>query len=198
MITLPNCPPIQTQTLKLVSFSIDQTPQLGGPQIRVSRLGDRWAADVVTWPANYAEESRIMLSRLVRGLTDTVLMRVLEPGMRDLPFGTPQIAAAGAFGSTVPVKGLGAGRVVPEGKFLSIVSGGQRFLYQVTAQVTSDGSGNATLPIYPMLRRQPALNDVVELSQPKMEGFVQGNEYSWEVASKSRYVGFQFSIQERE
>lgn len=197
MIELPNCPPIRAQTLKLISYAVDQTPQLGGPQVRVSRLGDRWAADVITWPANYAEESRIMLARLIRGLTDTVLMRVLEPGMRDLPFGTPQISAAGAFGESIPVKGLGAGRVVPEGKFLSIVSGGQRYLYMVKSTVTANGSGNATIPIYPMLRRQPALNDVVELSQPKMEGYIQGNEYSWEV-SKNKFVGFNFSVQERE
>lgn len=197
MINLPNCPPIRSQTPRLISYAVDQTPQLGGPQTRVSRLGDRWAVDVVTWPANYAEESRIMLSRLVRGLTDTVVLRILEPGMKDMPFGTPQISAAGAFGSSIPVKGLGAGRVVPEGKFLSIVSGGQRYLYQVTASVTANASGNATLPIYPMLRRQPALNDVVELSQPKIEGYIQGNEYSWEV-SKNKFVGFSFSVQERE
>lgn len=196
MITLPNCPPMQSQSWKLVSYHIDQTPSLGGPQTRVSRLGSRWAVSVVTWPANYAEESRIFLARLVRGMTDTVLLRVNEPGMRDLPFGTPVVSSGTASGTSLPVSGLGAGRVVPEGKFLSIITAGQRYLYQVTAEVTADVDGNATLPIYPILRARPALNDVVELSQPKIEGYVQGNEASWEV-SKSKFVGFSFEVQER-
>lgn len=197
MITLPQCPPVRNASMKLISYATDQTPTLGGPQTRVLRIGDRWAGDFTTYPALYADEGRIYLSRLVRGMTDTVLIGVIEPGMRAGDYGLPQIASGGASGMTIPVKGLGAGRVVPEGKFLSIVTSGQRFLYQTTAQVTADGTGNATLPIFPMLRRQPATNDVVELSAPKMEGYVQGNEVQWEI-TKSKRIGFVFSIQERE
>lgn len=197
MITLPNCPPVRNASMKLLSYATDQTPTLGGPQTRVMRLGDRWAGDFTTYPALYADEGRIYLSRLVRGMTDTVLIGVIEPGMRAQDYGTPQIAVGGASGMSIQVKGLGAGRVVPEGKFLSIVTGGQRFLYQTTAQVSADANGDATLPIFPMLRRQPAANDVVELSAPKMEGYVQGNEVQWEV-TKSKRIGFVFSVQERE
>lgn len=197
MITLPNCPPVRNASMKLLSYATDQTPTLGGPQTRVMRLGDRWAGDFTTYPALYADEGRIYLSRLVRGMTDTVLIGVIEPGMRAQDYGTPQIAVGGASGMSIQVKGLGAGRVVPEGKFLSIVTGGQRFLYQTTAQVSADANGDATLPIFPMLRRPPAANDVVELSAPKMEGYVQGNEVQWEV-TKSKRIGFVFSVQERE
>ena len=197
MITLPNCPPIRNASMKLLSYATDQTPTLGGPQTRVMRLGDRWAGDFTTYPALYADEGRIYLSRLVRGMTDTVLIGVIEPGMRAQDYGTPQIAVGGASGMSIQVKGLGAGRVVPEGKFLSIVTGGQRFLYQTTSEVTADGSGDATLAIFPMLRRQHAAYDVVELSAPKMEGYVQGNEVQWEV-TKSKRIGFVFSVQERE
>ena len=197
MITLPNCPPIRNASMKLLSYATDQTPTLGGPQTRVMRLGDRWAGDFTTYPALYADEGRIYLSRLVRGMTDTVLIGVIEPGMRAQDYGTPQIAVGGASGMSIQVKGLGAGRVVPEGKFLSIVTGGQRFLYQTTSEVTADGSGDATLAIFPMLRRQHAANDVVVLSAPKMEGYVQGNEVQWEV-TKSKRIGFVFSVQERE
>lgn len=197
MITLPTCPPIRNATMRLISYATDQTPTLGGPQTRVLRMGDRWAGEFTTYPALYDGEGRVYLSRLVRGMTDTVLIGVIEPGMRAQDYGTPLISTAGAFGQSIQVKGLGSGRVVPEGKFLSIVTGGQRFLYQTTSQVTADGSGNATLAIFPMLRRQPAVNDVVELSAPKMEGYVQGNEVQWNI-TKSKRVGFVFSIQERE
>lgn len=197
MITMPQCPPIRNANMRLISYATDQTPTLGGPQTRVLRLGDRWAGEFTTYPALYDGEGRIYLSRLVRGMTDTVLIGVIEPGMRGDDYGTPQIAAAGAFGQSISVKGLGADRVVPEGKFLSIVTGGQRFLYQTTSQVTSDGTGNATLGIYPMLRRQPQINDTVELSAPKMEGYVSGNEVQWNI-TKSKRIGFVFSVVERE
>lgn len=197
MIALPTCPPIRNATMRLISYATDQTPTLGGPQTRVLRLGDRWAGEFTTYPALYAEEGRVYLSRLVRGMADTVLINVPEPGMRAQNYGTPLIASGGSSGMSIQVKGLGNGRVVPEGKFLSIVTGGQRFLYQTTSQVMADVNGYATLAIFPMLRRQPAVNDVIELSAPKMEGYVQGNEVQWNI-TKSKRIGFVFSIQERE
>ena len=197
MITLPTCPPIRNASMRLISYATDQTPTLGGPQTRVMRMGDRWAGDFTTYPALYAEQGRVYLSRLVRGMTDTVLINVIEPGMRGGDYGVPLVAVGGAFGQSIQIKGLGSGRVVPEGKFLSIVTAGQRFLYMTTAEVVADGTGSATLPIYPMLRRQPAVNDVVELSAPKMEGYVQGNEVQWDI-TKSKRIGFVFSVQERE
>ncbi|ASE38476.1 hypothetical protein [Brevundimonas vesicularis] len=196
MIELPNCPPIASATPKLIGYFTDQTPTLGGPQSRVSRLGDRWGMAVETYPAVYAEEGRVYLARLLRGMTDTVTIAVPEPGLSGLDFGVPVVSAAAA-GRLLPVSGLGAGRVVPEGKLLSIIVGGQRFLYITTAEVTASGAGVATLPIYPTLRRQPAIGATVELSNPKMEGFVQGNEQSWQI-SRSKRLGFSYAIMERE
>lgn len=196
MILLPACPPIASATPKLIGYFTDQVPTLGGPQTRVSRLGDRWGMAVETFPAVYAEEGRIYLSRLLRGMTDTVVIGIHEPGMNGRDYGSPVVSAPAA-GRFLPVSGLGAGRAVPEGKFLSVIISGQRFVYMVTAAVTADGNGAALLPIYPTLRRQPAVGAVVELSAPKMEGFVQGNEQSWQV-SRSKRLGFSFAIMEIE
>lgn len=196
MILLPTCPPIASATPKLIGYFTDQVPTLGGPQTRVSRLGDRWGMAVETFPAVYAEEGRIYLSRLLRGMTDTVVIGIHEPGMTGKDYGSPVVSAPAA-GRFLPVSGLGASRAVPEGKFLSVIISGQRFVYMVTAAVTADGNGAALLPIYPTLRRQPAVGAVVELSAPKMEGFVQGNEQSWQV-SRSKRLGFSFAIMEIE
>lgn len=197
MVILPTCPPVRSASMRLVSFAVDQVPTQGGPQSRVLRLGDRFAGEFVTYPALYAEEGRIYLSRLMRGMTDTVVVGVPEPGLRGGDYGTPQIAAIPSTVSSVTIKGLGAGRVIPEGKFFSIITGGQRFLYQATATITASGAGEASVPIYPILRRQPQVNDVVELSEPKIEGFVQGNQIQWEV-TKSKRIGFVFQVVERE
>lgn len=197
MINLPTCPPVRSASMRLVSFAVDQVPSQGGPQSRVLRLGDRFAGEFVTYPAAYAEEGRVYLSRLMRGMTETVVIGVPEPGMRGVHYGNPQILSGGAFGSTIKIKWLVPGIKIPEGKFLSIITNGQRFLYQASADVIADGEGIATLPIYPMLRRQPQVNDVVELSAPKIEGFVQGNQMQWEV-TKSKRIGFVFQVMERE
>lgn len=196
MIELPNCPPIASATPKLVGYFTDQVPTLGGPQTRVSRLGDRWGMAVETYPAVYADEGRVYLSRLLRGMTDTVVIAIPEPGMSGRDYGAPVVSAQ-ASGRNLPVSGFGNGRVVEEGKFLSVIIGGQRFVYQTTAEVTANGSGVAVLPIYPTLRRQPNVGAVVELSAPKIEGFVQGNEQSWQV-SRSKRLGFSFAIMETE
>lgn len=194
MIELPACPRIDDAVPKLVGYFTDQTPILGGPQSRVARIGDRWGLDVVTAPAKYAEEGMVMLSRLLRGMTDTVVMDFPEPGVPVLDYGAPVVSAASA-GSLLPLSGLKAGTEIREGKFLSVIVMGQRFLYQAAATVAEVG-GAMLLPIHPMIRVQPPVGSIVEM-KPKIEGFVQGNEQSWQV-SRSKYLPFTFSILEVE
>jgi len=194
MIELPACPRIDDAVPKLVGYFTDQTPILGGPQSRVGRIGDRWGLDVVTAPAEYAEEGMVMLSRLLRGMTDTVVMDFPEPGVPVLDYGAPVVSAPSA-GSLLPLSGLKAGAEIREGKFLSVIVMGQRFLYQAAATVAEVG-GAMLLPIYPMIRVQPPVGSVVEM-RPKIEGFVQGNEQSWQV-SRSKYLPFNFSLLEVE
>jgi hypothetical protein len=196
MIEMPACPIIVDAEPKLVGYFTDQQPTLGGEQNRVSRLGDKWAIRVQTGAAKYAEEGMTYLARLLRGMTDTVLLAFPEPGVPVQDYGVPVVSTAGASGRLLPIGGLTPGVVIREGKFLSVVIGGQRFLYQAAATMTVPIGGAVNLPIYPTLRRQPPVGAVVELAAPKIEGFVQGNEQSWQV-SRSKYLPFNFSIVER-
>lgn len=197
MIELPACPPIRDAAPKLVGFFTDQQPILGGPGNRVSRLGDKWGIDVQTYSALYAEHGMTYLARLLRGMTDTVLLAFPEPGVSVQDYGAPVVSTAGASGQVLPIGGLKPGVVIREGKFLSVVIGGQRFLYQAAGTMTVPIGGAVNLPIYPTLRRQPPVGAVVELAAPKIEGFVQGSEQSWQV-SRSKYLPFNFSIVEVE
>lgn len=196
MIELPTCPPIKEAVPRYVSFGVDQDPILGGPQSKVLRMGDRWAIDVETYPAEYAEHGMRYLSRLVRGLKETVRLAFPEPGVKPRSYGAPVVASAGSAGTSLPVSGLIPGDVIKEGKFFSMIIGGESFLYQVAVEdvVVSAGS-TATLQIEPMLRRQPPAGTALDF-EPKIEGFVQGNEQSWAV-SRSKYLPFRFSIKER-
>lgn len=197
MIQLPACPPIKEAVPRYVSFGVDQTPTLGGPQSRILRLGDRWAIDVETYPAEYAEHGMKYLSRLVRGLKDTVRLAFPEPGVKPRSYGAPVVASAGSSGTSLPVSGLIPGDVIKEGKFFSMIIGGESYLYQVAVEdVVVSGAGAATLQFEPMLRAQPPAGAVVEIEKPMIEGFIQGNEQSWQT-SRSKYLPFRFTIMER-
>ncbi|WP_303702972.1 hypothetical protein [Brevundimonas naejangsanensis] len=196
MIELPACPPIKEAVPRYVSFGVDQDPILGGPQSKVLRMGDRWAIDVETYPAEYAEHGMKYLSRLVRGLKETVRLAFPEPGVKPRSYGSPVVASAGSAGTSLPVSGLIPGDVIREGKFFSLVIGGQSYLYQVAVADVVVGAGTtATLQIEPMLRRQPPAGTALDF-EPKIEGFVQGNEQAWNT-SRSKYLPFRFTIKER-
>ncbi len=196
MIELPACPPIKEAVPRYVSFGVDQDPILGGPQSKVLRMGDRWAIDVETYPAEYAEHGMKYLSRLVRGLKETVRLAFPEPGVKPRSYGSPVVASAGSAGTSLPVSGLIPGDVIREGKFFSMIIGGQSYLYQVAVADVVVGAGTtATLQIEPMLRRQPPAGTALDFA-PKIEGFVQGNEQAWNT-SRSKYLPFRFTIKER-
>ncbi|WP_303713855.1 hypothetical protein, partial [Brevundimonas naejangsanensis] len=168
MIELPACPPIKEAVPRYVSFGVDQDPILGGPQSKVLRMGDRWAIDVETYPAEYAEHGMKYLSRLVRGLKETVRLTFPEPGVKPRSYGTPVVASAGSAGTSLPVSGLIPGDVIREGKFFSMIIGGQSYLYQVAvADVVVNAGRTATLQIEPMLRRQPPAGTALDF-EPKI------------------------------
>lgn len=193
MIELPNCPPIKDGAPRYIFYGTDQSPILGGPQNRILRLGDRWGLDVQTYPAKYAEQGMAYLSRLIRGLKDVVRVSFPEPGVQRTGFGAPVVSSLAA-GQTLPVSGLAPGVLIKEGKFLSIYIGERCFLHQVVETVTASGAGTATLTIQPMLRWQPPVGSVIDFDA-KIEGYVQGNEQSWQT-SRSKYLPFNFSIVE--
>lgn len=156
----------------LVAAGTTQTPAWGGPSIPIERTGDRWAWDVAA-PNVDGPCGAALSADLTRGRLTPVVMSVTEPGLPIRDYGAPLVDGAGQQGTTLALKGLPPGVVIAKGKWLSIVqAGGQRFLYQVAAEATADGDGEAGVPILPMIRRSPPNNAVVELAAPKVEGTV--------------------------
>jgi len=127
---------------------------------------------------------------------DTVLMRVFQPGLVIPNPGAPLVKGAGQAGTSLVIDGLPNGYVIRKGQFMSVVSAGQRFLYRTKAAATANGSGEVTVQFRTMLRRPPNDNDVVEIAQPMIEGFVR-DLGEWAVGVE-RLVGLQFTVRERE
>lgn len=197
VITLPDNPSPNGMTPILRDFSGVMTPFLGGPEQIIVRPGTRFGARVALPPLRTDELGRIYVSRLMQGRHKGILMKwpllEFDPGVP----GAPLIALAVANGTTIQMKGLTAGYKLKEGQFFSVIAGGRRYLHMVTTDVIVDHFGLATVNIFPALRKALLLNDVVEIAQPMIEGFISpGQELSWEIAS-DKHMAISFTIMER-
>ena len=91
------------------------------------------------------------------GQAGTFTVNLPEFAPRGNAIGTPRIKGAGQTGSSIITDGWNPSTMVlRDGDFIQIEPGTK--VYQVTADRTSDGSGNVEIPIYPALRASPADN----------------------------------------
>jgi len=80
----------------------------------------------------------------------------------------PVVAGADQLGASLDVDGLTpSAAILREGEYFHIVAGGVKELKMLTADVTADGDGEATMQFKPVLRNAPADDSVVEISAPR-------------------------------
>lgn len=193
VLTLPTSPPPASMGIALVSAGNVLTPAFGGDEQEIKRKGTRYALTYQMPPMTYLT-SMGWDDLMAEG--DTVLMKVFQPGFFTGNPGTPLVKGASQSGTSLIIDGLTPGHVLSKGQFVSVVTSSQRFLYRLAASVTADGTGEATLTLRTMLRRSPADNDVVEIAQPMIEGFVR-DMGAWPVGTDG-LVSIQFTVRERE
>lgn len=193
-LTLPTSPGPSQVTVRPVSARNDLRPAFGGSTQRLLRKGTKYAADFLMPPMTYADA---MAWADLDDEADTVVMTIPQPGFAVGSPGSPQVNASGQSGSTLAIKGLTVGYQLRKGQYLSVVTGGQRFLYRVKTGATANGSGLATVTLQTMLRTPHLNNDVVEIAAPKIEGFVEAEPDRWTVGV-DRLVTPVFTIEERE
>lgn len=192
VLTLQTDPAPAKMAIAMVTAKNTLTPAIGGAEQELLRKGTRYAL-TFSMPVMTYVQSMEWDDLMAEG--DTVLMRVFQPGLVIPNPGTPMVKGAGQAGTSLTIDGLPNGYVIRKGQFLSVVSAGQRFLYRAKASATSVAS-TATIPLRTMLRRPPNDNDVVEIAQPMIEGFVR-DLGEWAVGV-DRLVGLQFTVRERE
>jgi hypothetical protein len=144
----------------------------------------------------YADIGRIWASRLLQGATDTVAMRLPQPGYKTGNPGNPVADGAGQTGQLLAMRGLVPGYLIQEGQAFSLIVSGQRYDYFAVADVAADGTGRAPVVIRPMIRKSPPDGAVVELGQPVIEGFLVGDPSGW-TGRAAKTVGISFTIEER-
>jgi hypothetical protein len=193
VLTLPTDPAPAKMGIALISAANTLVPAFGGAEQELLRKGDKYALTFSMPVMTYVQS---MDWDDLMGKGDTVLMRVFQPGLVIPNPGAPLVKGAGQAGTSLVIDGLPTGYVIRKGQFMSVVSAGQRFLYRTKTAATANGAGEATVQFRTMLRRPPNDNDVVEITQPTIEGFVR-DLGEWAVGVE-RLVGLQFTVRERE
>ena len=195
-LALPSSPAPASVTMSQVVFGSEQVPIFGGPTLRVARLGSRFSMEVAM-PMMAYDDARVWISKFLQAEGDTVLMNVPQPGLDIGNPGSPVVDGAGQLGMFLNVRGLTPGYVLRTGQFFSLVVSGQRFLYCLLEDAIANEQGKARIYFWSMMRRQPQDGDVLEIAQPKIEGFAAKGGFEWSVDA-AQHTGLEFKIDERE
>jgi hypothetical protein len=179
---------------RIVSGRAEMRPAFAGDLLRLNRMGDRYAFDVEL-PA-----MRDVAAQEGWGDLDdrdaTLTLLIPQPGRIVQPQGLPRVNGAGQSGSSLILDGLTPQTVIRKRQWLNVTTGGRLFLYRAKSEVVANASGQVTVPLQTMLRRSPSDNDVVELEQPRIEGFATPTEDCWAI-DVAGLVRPAFTIEER-
>jgi hypothetical protein len=195
-VTLPASPAPASADVTLLDFGAVLEPGLGGPSQYIGRLGDRFEV-TVQMPTMVAEVARVFISRLMQAKKSSLVMPFPNPGVVVGAEGAPRVDGAGQAGTLLVVDGLPANKALKEGWPFSVIVAGRRYVHVLAADVAANAGGQAALTIEPMLRVSPSDNAVMELAQPMIEGFVQGDGLPWSV-DVAAHVGLSFTVREIE
>lgn len=193
-LVLPTDPRPSKMTPRPISSRNEQRPASQGPVNRYMRPGTRWAWDNIMPPMSYVEslEWDDLLSE-----SDTVIMDILQPGLDTGTPGSPVVDGGGQVGRTLNLKGLTAGYLFRKGQWISFPVQGQLFAYKVRTAITVGSDGKVALPLLTLLRLPPANNAIVDVAQPRAEGFATVDHGSLEVA-EDQMVRLKWTLEERE
>lgn len=168
-LTLPSRPSPSRFTIEPASFSgITQSPWTASQQVQLN-AGQLWTISV-DFPPMDETSARDWLSTLLalRGRYGTCLFG--NPKMKQ-PRGNwgsaPVINGDGQTGQELAVGGLPANAIIRAGDFFQIGDGFSARLYTVTQDATADGSGNATLDIWPRLRTATTSGASITTASPR-------------------------------
>jgi hypothetical protein len=133
--------------------------------------GQFWEADVTLPPMKRADaEYWISFLMKLNGPFGTFLLGDPNGGTaRGVATGTPVVNGGSQTGNELITDGWTAGQtgILKAGDYIQLGSGATAKLYKVLDDVNSDGSGNATLTIWPSLRSSPSNNATITVSNPK-------------------------------
>ena len=195
LIDLPEKPTQRAMRWQLVDFGSTLPGGLGGPSQRINRNGNRWRVSVVL-PAMDISLIREWQAKLNAGIeAGGVRLWIRQKGLPTGSPGAPLVNGAGQSAKELIADGFNAGYVGRYGQFFSVISGGKRYGYKLSAPFRADAAGAAVLAIEPGLRVEPSDNDVLEFGKPYIEGKLLSVP-SEDTDVSELTAGFEFTIEE--
>lgn len=194
-VTLPTIPGAIAMTPRLITSRSESQPAFGTPDQRFSRMGSRYAFDVKLEPMT-TEEAMDWVGLETEAETCIWTIPQVEFDTK-APGNEAKVDGAGQTGTTLNIKGVTPGYLIRKGQWLNVTTSGVIYLYRAAAEAIADSSGDAAVALCTMLRKPHGDNDVVELAEPKVEGFVTVPEDAWAIAGEDRLIRLSFTIKER-
>lgn len=168
-LTLPSYPAPSRFTIEPASFSaMTQSPWTASQQVQLNQ-GQMWTIGIDLPPMNEGAARNWFGTLLgLRGQYGTILYG--NPLMK-IPRGNwgsaPVINGDGQTGQALAVAGLPANGIIRAGDFFQIGDGSSARLYIITQDATADGSGEATLDIWPRLRTATTSGSAIITDSPR-------------------------------
>jgi hypothetical protein len=157
------------------------------------------AADIQCPPMQRAAAEEVVAFLLsLRGMAGSFLLGPLVgTAIRGAGGGTPAVNGGSQTGNSLVTDGWSAGvtGILEPGDWFELTSGGVRRLYKNLTRASSDGSGNATLDIFPRLRTAPNDNALLDLSAPLGQFMLAGNSTEWTI-EEAQFYGVSFTAVE--
>jgi hypothetical protein len=197
-LSLPTTSGIATVRLTANDIvGISQSPFTAAQQV-YKYPGQFWEADIGLPPMKRADaEYWISFLLKLNGPFGTFLLGDPNGGTaRGVATGTPVVKGGSQTGNELLTDGWTTSQtgILKAGDYIQLGSGATARLYKILDDANSDGSGNATLTIWPSLRSSPSDNATITVSNPKGV-FRLTTQPSWDISEASIY-GLNFGARE--
>ena len=169
---------------------VSSSPFTGQQQV-YKHQGQWWEAEVSLPPMKRDEAEQVVAFLIkMNGQYGTFLMGdFLSTAPRGIGTGTPLVNGASQAGDELVTDGwtVSTTGILKAGDWIQLGSASTSTLHKVLDDVTSDGSGNATLNIFPNLRSAPDDNAIITISSPKGRWRLASNETDYAIDNASIY-----------
>jgi len=191
-VILPVRPRPNSMVVELLDMGFIQR---GSSSVRVNRPGARYRIQFM-FPIMDVDDARAFISKMQRAKRTSLQIDIPLLIKQGIP-GTPVVdGAVVSAASTISIRGLTPGYVIKEQYWFTVVEAdGSAYLHTVVESVTADATGEATVEIEPPLRAPFADGDTVHFAVPYMQGFMDGDAFSWTVRT-DRYVELAVTVEE--
>lgn len=195
MITFPDDIVPNGVTPSMLEYGGVIRPATGAETLNLRRNGNRFRVDMTLAPQT-AEARRVAVARLLAAKTEGLRVAYPLQGVNQFGAGALVVNGSGQSGNAIALRGGTPGFIIREGWWLSITrSDGRHYLHNVRGDALVSGGGTVTVPISPNLRYPFADAATVYLTQPMIEGLVDG-AISWNLQVGGIVDGIGFSIEE--